>query len=57
MNNLYGWAMNEYLPYGGFKWLENITSINECNSIDKSPIGYFLEVDQNIVKTLVISMK
>ena len=50
MNNLYGWAMNEYLPYGRFEWLENIDkfdimSISECNSIDKSPIGYFLEVD------------
>ena len=22
MNNLYGWAMSEYLPYGGFKWLK-----------------------------------
>ena len=20
MSNLYGWAMSEYLPYGGFKW-------------------------------------
>ena len=20
-NNLYGWAMYQYLPYGGFKWL------------------------------------
>ena len=20
-NNLYGWAMSHYLPYGGFKWL------------------------------------
>ena len=20
-NNLYGWAMSQYLPYGGFKWL------------------------------------
>ena len=50
MNNLYGWAMSEYLPYGDFKWLRNIDtfdimSINECNSIDKSPIGYILEVD------------
>ena len=23
MNNLYGWAMSEYLPYGRFKWLKN----------------------------------
>ena len=39
MNNLYGWAMNECLPYGGFEWLKNIDkfdimSISECNSID-----------------------
>ena len=20
-NNLYGWAMNQYVPYGGFEWL------------------------------------
>ena len=24
LNNLYGWAMSEYLPYDGFKWLKNI---------------------------------
>ena len=41
MNNLYGWAMNECLPYGEFEWLKNIDkfdimSISECNSIDKS---------------------
>ena len=24
MNNLCGWAMGEYLPYGGFKWLKNV---------------------------------
>ena len=24
MNNLYGWAMSEYLPYGGFKLLKNV---------------------------------
>ena len=23
MNNLHGWAMSEYLTYGGFKWLKN----------------------------------
>ena len=24
MNNFYGWAMGEYLPYGGLKWLKNV---------------------------------
>ena len=24
MNNLYGWAMSEYLLYEGFKWLKNV---------------------------------
>ena len=42
--------MSEYLPYEGFKWLKNVDkfdvmSIIECNSIEKSQIGYFLEVD------------
>ena len=45
MNNLYGWAMNEYLPYGGFEWLENIDKFDVMSINDKSPIGYILEVD------------
>ena len=24
MNNLYGWAMSDYLPHDGFKWLKNV---------------------------------
>ena len=24
MNNLHGWAMSEYLPYEGSKWLKNV---------------------------------
>ena len=24
MNNSYGWAMSEYLPYGEFEWLRNV---------------------------------
>ena len=24
MNNLYGWALSEYLAYEGFKWLKNV---------------------------------
>ena len=45
MNNLYGWAMSEYLPYKGFKWLKNIDEFDMTPINDKSPIGYFLEID------------
>ena len=41
MNNLYGWAMNEYLP-NRFEWLENIDKFDVMSINDKSPIGYFL---------------
>ena len=37
--------MNEYLLYGGFKWLENIDKFDIMSIDDKSLIGYFLEVD------------
>ena len=45
MNNSYGWPMDEYLPYEGFKWLENIDEFDVMSFIEKSPIGHFLEVD------------
>ena len=41
-NNLYGWAMIQYLPYSGFKWL-NQKEISDfyLNSIsENSSIGY-----------------
>ena len=43
MNNLYGWAMSEYLPYGGFKWLKNIDEFDVMSINEKSPIEYLLE--------------
>ena len=43
MNNLYGWAMSEYLPYEGFKWLKNVDEFDVMSVNEKSPIGYFLE--------------
>ena len=45
MNNLYGRAMSEYLPCGRFKWLKNIDKFDIMSISEKSPIGYFLEVD------------
>ena len=46
-NNLYGCAIIQYSPYGGFKWLSK-KEIDEfdLNTIgENSPIGYALEVD------------
>ena len=45
MNNLYGWAMSEYLPYGGFKWLKNFDGFDLRSISKESKIGYTLEVD------------
>ena len=38
MNNLYGWAMNQYLPYEGFKWLKNIDGFDVMSVSEKSLI-------------------
>ena len=45
MNNLYGWAMSEYLPYEGFKWLKHFDEPDVMSINEKGPIGYLLEVD------------
>ena len=46
-NNLYGWSMRIYLPYGGFKWLSQKEIDNfDVNSISENiPIGYISEAD------------
>ena len=44
-NNLYGWSMSEYLPYGEFKWLKNVDGLDVMSINEKSETGYFLEVD------------
>ena len=45
MNNLYGWAMSEYLPYGDLMWLKKIDGFDANLISEKSPIEYFLKVD------------
>ena len=53
-NNLYGWAMSQYLPTGGFKWLsqKQIEKINVGKYTDDSKKGMILEVDLEYPKEL-----
>ena len=37
--------MSEYLPYERFKWLKNVDGFDMMSVSEKSPVGYFLEVD------------
>ena len=37
--------MSEYLPYEEFKWLKTVDKFDVMSINEKSPIGYFLEVD------------
>ena len=47
-NNLHGWAMEQNLPVGGFKWVEDVLEIDKDfikNYDENSDIGYFFKVD------------
>ena len=45
MNNLHGWAMSSYLPYGGFKWLQYVDNFDVSSASENSSIGCILEID------------
>ena len=53
-NNLYGWAMSQYLPTGGFKWLseKKIDKLNLNKYKEDSEKGLILEVDLEYPKDL-----
>ena len=46
-NNLYGWAMSQYTPTGGFRWLdeEEVNDLDVDNIPEDGSKGYILEVD------------
>ena len=45
-NNLCGWAISQYLPYGEFKWLNQKENKFDINSIgENSLVGYVLQFD------------
>ncbi|RLU24565.1 hypothetical protein DMN91_002654 [Ooceraea biroi] len=45
VNNLYGWAMCQPLPYADFRWVNDISNFNVNVIAPDSPKGYVLEVD------------
>ena len=53
-NNLYGWAMSQNLPTGGFKWMkqEHIDKLDLSKYKEDSKKGLILEVDLEYPKEL-----
>ena len=53
-NNLYGWAMSQYLPTGGFRWMteKQTNNIDLAKYNDNSKKGLILEVDLEYPKEL-----
>ena len=54
-NNLYGWAMSQKLSVNNFKWINDVTEINEefiKSYNENSSKGYILEVDVKYPKKL-----
>lgn len=53
-NNLYGYAMSQYLPYANFNWLNDteISAFDISSTSDKADLGYILEVDLDYPKIL-----
>ncbi|KYN21767.1 hypothetical protein ALC57_05868, partial [Trachymyrmex cornetzi] len=45
VNNLYGWAMCQPLPYAEFRWVEDAANFDVSAIAQDSPTGYILEVD------------
>ena len=54
-NNLYGWAMSQKQPVSSFKWVKNISKIDEelkKNYDNDCDIGFILQVDVEYPKEL-----
>ena len=51
-NNLYGWAMAQILPNGGFKWVNDMAADEIGRLAKRGSKGYLLEVDVKYPKEL-----
>ncbi|RLU21773.1 hypothetical protein DMN91_006149, partial [Ooceraea biroi] len=45
VNNLYGWAMSQPLPYADFQWIDDVSDFDMNSIAPDSSTGYILEVD------------
>ncbi|XP_025271017.1 uncharacterized protein LOC112639903 [Camponotus floridanus] len=45
INNLYGWAMCQPLPYERFEWVDDLERLDVMSVPEDSTVGYILEVD------------
>ncbi|KYN15199.1 hypothetical protein ALC57_12589 [Trachymyrmex cornetzi] len=45
VNNLYGWAMCQPLPYADFRWVDDVHNFDFTTIVLDSQTGYILEVD------------
>ncbi|CAH0560541.1 unnamed protein product [Brassicogethes aeneus] len=52
VNNLYGWAMSQYLRYDNFQWVDDVDNFDVMGVADDSLLGYILEVDLSYPKNL-----
>ena len=50
-NSLYGWAMSQFLPTGGFRWV-TIKPNKICELAARTDKGYLLEVDVSYPREL-----
>jgi len=45
VNNLYGWATCQPLPFANFRWVDDISNFNIMDVALDYPTGYILEID------------
>ncbi|KAL6420794.1 hypothetical protein ACFW04_013769 [Cataglyphis niger] len=45
VNNLYGWAMCQPLPYTDYRWVDDVSDFDISSIAFDSPTGYILEVN------------
>ncbi|EZA55644.1 hypothetical protein X777_04316 [Ooceraea biroi] len=52
INNLYGWAMCQPLPYANFQWVDDVSDFDVNAIAPDSSTGYILEVDLEYLQHL-----